>query len=349
MPVEGLTTIDLSESEDVLPISSFIKSVHYLKLETNQKKIEVGEIEALKLIDNELIVKSGKAKEKSILRFSKDGNFLNEILGTQSKINDLVNANDFIGLNNEIAVLGESEIHLFSKSGKPLKKWGDFNFQANRFFTSNNRLYIFNETAELGYLSSFDINGKSQDGNKKSKAHKKLLDFASVMNLGSENFHLFSPLTDTVFRFSKNKLFPVYVFNSAHFPSYMNIADSLINRSEKEARRFVNTHQHVIVKNYLENANYIFITYWVGSSSSNVLINKKNWTSTYFKSAVNDIDGGVWENPVYLSEKDVLYIPVSSSKISNHKVLNKKKKGFKKFQEGFETGDNPVIMLCKLK
>ena len=129
----------------------------------------------------------------------------------------------------------------------------------------------------------------------------------------------------------------------------MQILKNVEDLEKQEALKYINENQHVVVKNYLENKNYIFITYWVGSNSSNVLIDKKNWESIYFSTGINDIDGGIWDTPLYLSDDDILYIPINSYKIGSHKIVNKKRKGFSKLKEKTQFGDNPIIMRCKLK
>jgi uncharacterized protein YjiK len=116
-----------------------------------------------------------------------------------------------------------------------------------------------------------------------------------------------------------------------------------------ETLKYIHNMQYVVVKNYLENKNYIFITYWIGSNSCTVIIRKKTWETRYYARGVNNIDGGIWDKAFYLSDDDELYIPISSYKISGHKISDKKNKGFEKLQEKIQVSGNPVIMRCKLK
>ena len=129
----------------------------------------------------------------------------------------------------------------------------------------------------------------------------------------------------------------------------MQVLKDAGTKDELELRRYINNTEHVVVKNYLENRNYIFITFWAGSNASHLIIKKDTWKKIYFKIALNDVDGGVWENPVYLSEDDELYIPVSAARINGHKVVNKTKKGFIRFRDNMKSTGIPVIMRCKLK
>jgi hypothetical protein len=116
-----------------------------------------------------------------------------------------------------------------------------------------------------------------------------------------------------------------------------------------ERQRFINNNRHWVVKQYLENKNFIFITYRLGSNPFILLIRKADGKTIYCKELINDIDGGVWDDPVYLSDDDKLYIPLNAYQITGHKMKNKKRHGFDAQMEKAQQNNNPVVMVCKLK
>jgi hypothetical protein len=116
-----------------------------------------------------------------------------------------------------------------------------------------------------------------------------------------------------------------------------------------ETLKYIHNTQYVVVKNYLENKNFIFISYWIGSNASNLIINKNTWETRYFARAVNNIDGGIWDRAMYLSNNDELYIPISSYKTGGHKISDKRHKEFEKLQAKIQASGNPVIMRGKLE
>ena len=346
---DALKTIHLTKSKDVLPISIFIKDLDYLELKFPSNKIEIGEIKDLKIIDNEIIIKQRKAKEISFLRFSKDGTYKNKITQNGKEIPDLLLPRDIIQYQNDYAIWGQSGIHIISKNGKYKEKLFDVNKTGNSFLFSKNSFFLFHESTSPGYLSQYNVKGTQEKIYNPTNRQISDLGYSKIFPQGKENHHLFSPMTDTVFSFFENEIIPKYILDGSPFTPFMQILKNVEDLEKQEALKYINENQHVVVKNYLENKNYIFITYWVGSNSSNVLIDKKNWESIYFSTGINDIDGGIWDTPLYLSDDDILYIPINSYKIGSHKIVNKKRKGFSKLKEKTQFGDNPIIMRCKLK
>ncbi|MBT3383152.1 MAG: 6-bladed beta-propeller [Prolixibacteraceae bacterium] len=343
---KAVKTIYLKETKDILPISSFIKKLDYLELSFQADEISIGKIEGIKNIGNEIIIKQRKARETSYLRFSKDGVFKNIIAQSGNEIDVF---KDIIKYNKDFAVWGETGIHIISGTGKYKKKLFELDVPGNSFFYSKNKFFLFHESVSPGYLSRYNSNGKQEKVYFPNENQTTNSGYSNISMLGKDNYQFFSPLIDTVFAFSENKLIPKYRVDGSPFPTFIQILENVGDLDRLETLKYINNNQHVVIKNYLENRNYIFITYWVGSISNNLIINKKSWQTTYFDKAINDIDGGIWGTPLYLSDDDILYIPINSSRIGSHKILNKRKRGFVKLKEKNQVGDNSIIMRCKLK
>lgn len=345
----GLKVIELNETKDILPISSFIEDISYVELKFVDDKTFKGKIIDLKKNGNDLVVKFKKGPEFNYLRFSINGKFLNEI-AKGSKSNTIVDIpRDIIEFNRDFAVWNSSGVHLISKSGKYKKPLFKADLPGNRFFYSRKKFYLFHESAAPGFLGQYSVSGKPEKVFSPHKNGVANLGYSKVEKVGKDKFHLFSPLNDTIFSFSGNHLKAQYVFKTKQYPSLMQILKQTGNSDKYESLKFLNNNRHVVVKNYLENNKYIFLTYWMGSKSINLIVNKTNWETTYFAQGINDIDGGIWGNPVYLSNDNILYIPISSYKITSHKIVNEKRKGFNSIKEQSEKTGNPVLLLCKLK
>lgn len=347
--LKGIKSIHLKGTNDILPISSFVKSIDYLELKFPTNNTYNGEIEGVKIIGNELILTQRKGSESNFLRFSKDGNFKNELTHKNLAAKEITKPKDIIQFNSDYALWGESGIHVISKAGKYKNKLFDTTLPGNRFFYSKNKMFLFHESTPPGFLGKYNTNGSQEKIFSPSSKQTTHLGYSTVSIMGKDNFHLFSPLNDTVFAFNQISLSPKYFVSAHPYPTLMQILINAGDKDEKEILKFINNKKYVVVKNYLENKNYIFITYWVGSKSINLVIEKRNWETTYFALCVNDIDGGIWGNPVYLSDDDELYIPLSSYKITGHKIVNEKRKDFNLIKEKIGKSGNPVLLRCKLK
>ncbi len=340
----NLKRILLQKTKDIQPISSFISDVDYIEL-SYPANINPGKIELVKLLNKEFIVKQKYAGTTSILRFSSDGEFINKI-GNEREVQS---PRDIIIYNDDYAVWGETGVYVFSKNGEFQQKILNISKSGNRFFNSENNFYFFNELGKPGYLSEYSASGKAGKVFHPVQKEFENAGYSIVEEITQNYFHLFSPLIDTVYSFSNKKLTPQYIIEGDVHPTYIELLKKVGDKSETEKNRYINNNQHWIVTDYLENSDYIFIVYRLGSYPFNLIIRKSDWQTSYIKEFVNDIDGGVWEAPSYLSDDNKLYIPLASYQISGHKMLNKKRHGFDEQMEKAQENDNPVLMVCTIE
>lgn len=344
-----IRTIFLKETEDFLPISNFIKDVNYTELNLEDKHSVIGTIEKIKLLDKDIIIKQRTAQETGLLRFSETGKYLNEIGIQGLGPNEIQNARDIILYNDEYAVWDISGVHSISKTGKYKQKIVDALVPGNNCFYFKNSFFLFHEYTSPGYLSQYSVKGNLVKVYSPVDFSFAGMGYSKIEQLDKNEFHLFSPIIDTIFNFNGNILLPVYLFDSGPYPSFSELMKKYEGKHPLELLKYVNNNRHMVVDRYLENRNFIYVTYRLGSNPFHLLIKKKNWEFIYFKKCFNNIDGGLWEEPYYLSGDDVLYIPLYSSQIQNHKIANKYNKDFNLLQDKTMQNDNPVIMKCKLK
>ncbi|MCK3684164.1 6-bladed beta-propeller [Maribellus sp. YY47] len=343
---EGLRSIVLKESKDILPISSFVEKVDYVELKVMEAGIEVGEIEDVKEIGGEFLIKRRMTGNSSFMRFSKNGDFIVELSGgISSKIKEPY---DIIGFGKGYAILASNGIHEVGKDGKYIQLLDRSIMQGTSFFASGQKFVVVNETDTEHVVSSYPSKNLSRIAGVSNERLRRML-YSNAVALGKDQEHVYTTVNDTIFTWHNSKLVPVYALQGDGLPTLAQAWKNIAALEEGKALRYMHDIEHIEVKNYQESRNYIYLDYWVGSAATTAIINKTNWESRYFSHGVNDIDGGVWDKVAYLTEKDELLIPISAYKISGHTISNKKVKGFDQLQKKIVDSGNPVLLRCKLR
>ncbi len=339
--------IVLKKNENVEVLSRFVSELEYIDLQYPADSL-IGPIESLKLLGNNIIVKQRNAGNFSYLRFSEDGEFLNKI-GPGSEDGALQTPRDILKYDDKFAVWDEGGVHALSESGNYIGKIVDTRQTGNSFFYSLDNFYLFHESNGPGYLSKYSRNGKLSEVYKAGNKQADDLNYSRVIEMVEDSFHLFSPVNDTVFAFSREQLSPNYLIEGEQYPTLANALKKINDFDETDKLKYLHNNKHWVIKRYLENPNFIFVVYRLASDSHYLIIRKSDWKTTYFERAINDIDGGIWDYPMYLSDEDELYIPLGTHQIAGHKMLNKKRFGFDDVIKRNLENQSPVIMKCKLK
>lgn len=343
---EGLKSIVLKESKDVLPISSFVEKVDYVELKVMEAGIEIGEIEDVKEIGGDFLVKRRMTGASSFMRFSKNGDFIIELSGgISSKIREPF---DIAGYGKGYAILASNGIHEVGKDGKYIKQLDRSDIQGTSFFISGDKFVVVNETDPVHVTSVYPLKNSSRIARVSNERLRRML-YSNAVTVGKDQEHVFTTLNDTIFLWRNSKLVPVYSIEGDGLPTLAQSWEKIADMKDMDALRYMHDTAHVEVKNYQENRNYIFLDYWVGSTATTAIISKNTWEARYFAHGVNDLDGGIWDKVEYLTEKDELLIPISAYKITGHKISNKKVKGFDELQKRIADSGNPVLLRCKLR
>lgn len=343
---EEVITIELKESKDFLPISSFISDIEYLELKVSEANIEIGEIQDVKVFGSDLIVKQRKAGEISFIRFTKKGEFINEIVN--NKKGEIAKPLDIFPYNKGYAVLAEDGIYIVSKTGKFINKVTTSEMAGSNFIAEKNGFYVVNETGTEDFLIEYSENRKAKNANRLDERLNKLI-YTNIQEVGKGGYHFISSFSDVIYSYSNNKLKPKYKLDGGAYLTLSQVWKDVGDRDAKETMRYIYDTQHILVKNYLENEEMIFMTYWVGSTSTTLIVKKANWETRYYARGVNDIDGGVWLKALYLNDKNELFVPISAYKIAGHKISNKRHNDFENLQLHIAATGNPVIMKCTLE
>lgn len=341
---KGPLEISLKQSTDVIPISGFVSSVEYIELKLNEAGISLGEVEAVKKIGDDWLIKHRQSGSSSFLRLNKNGAFIIELAGKKNK--EIQTPLDIIEYKNGYAILAGNGIHEVAKDGKYIKQLVKGASSGSCFFEDRNQFYILNELKE-GEI--FEKAGNSSRSAENLPDRVQRMMYTSVQDAGKNQVHFFSTLSDKVYALENKNAEPVVMLSGDELPTFADVLEKAKDMDELETIKFLRESEHVIVRKYLENQDYIYLTYWVGSYSTTAILNKKTSETRYLGIGVNDIDGGIWERPLFLTSKNELVIPLSAYKIGGHKISNKKERHFARLQEKIAASGNPVLMLCKLK
>lgn len=344
----GLSQIALKKSRDILPISSFVADLDYLELKINKTSIELGDIINIKEFDNDLIIQQRRANEISFLKFTGKGEFVNTIVSNKGGRGRISKPLDVILFNNEYAVLAEDGIYVVGKSGKFKTKLISAKMPGSKFFESKGRFYVANDVPDSGLYTVYLQNKKSKLIHFPEERLREL-GRSNLAAFATKNIKLVSSYSDTVYAYNNTTFTPEYIIQSDAYPTFAEVWRNIDDKNDIETLKYLHNTQHSRIKSYFENSNYIFLTYWQGSYQTTALIKKNSWKTLYFAEAVNNIDGGIWENPSFLSQNDELYIPITPYKAGGHKILDKRHNDFEKIQLHIAASGNPVIMRCKLK
>lgn len=336
----------LQQSGDVLPISSFSESVDYVELKLDKTGISLGEVMGVKQLKDDWIIQHRMSGQTSFIRLDRNGDFISELAGRNVK--EISEPKDIIAFENGFAVLADNGIHELSSDGKYVKRISSGEFLGRQFFEADGKLLVLNEIYSNQILT--DADDKSSEVNQQNFLNNRVqrMMYTSVQTVGSE-IHFYSVLSDSLYLFENGRTKTMTRLAGESSPTFAEIVRTMQNLEENEALKFLRESEHIMVKKYLENSKYIFITYWVGSLSSTVLLDKVSGSTLYFAHGVNDLDGGIWEEPFFLTGKNELVVPLSAYKLSGHKITNKKERQFSRLQDKIAESGNPVLMLCKLK
>ena len=346
-PGEVPKVIVLKESTDILPISSFAGSVDYIELKLSDTGKTLGEVLLVKKIDDDWMLKHRMSGRTSFMRFNQSGEFIAELPRESEK--RITNPEDIISYENGYAILAENGIYAVSKDGKYQRLLSDEKADGSRFFELGKRFFILNESGNGDLLTSVGMKSSKTKLNDVLPERIRRMIYTSVEPIGKDHVDFYSVLNDTVFTRNKNEMKVAAVFTGDSIPTFARLFKNMDEMKAKDRLKYLHETEHVILRNYLENSDFMFLTFWVGSKSTSAIVNKQNGEIRYFGQGVNDIDGGVWDEAFCLTSKNELVIPISAYKVGIHKITNKKAKGFDQLQKRISSSDNPVLMCCKLK
>lgn len=336
--------IELIDSNDILPLSSFADNLSYTRLRVPDNVSSIGNIEKIKVLNAEIFVFQRKADERSIVRFTNSGEFISVV---SSNKKDGVNYPlDIIRYKNDFAVLAKSGIYVFSGNGKKKQHLINAEMPGCSFFHQNLKFYVLNDFSVDELLTEYPVNGNAVTPAKTLAIGNEGL--SCIYQQGKGKQFVATALNDTIFSVNKKGLEARYILASNGTTSYMNGMRSVDGADLIKTKKYLRNNKHLTLKNFLENSHYIYATYWIGSKGTTLIQNKQSNAKLYFAHALNNMDGGIWDRPFYLSENDELYVPIEAMKVSCHTIKHKKNREFEDIQRQLAGSNDPLIMKLKL-
>ena len=141
---------------------------------------------------------------------------------------------------------------------------------------------------------------------------------------------------------------PAYYIDTKSDKSFQEVLLETKNLSPLEQLKVINKEEPISFQSYLENDNYIFITYHIKSKTYCLLKNKKDGNNFYFSSIINNLDYGLWGTPMLLTDDNELFMMIYPHEIKN-KLLLKDNEQKHVSIKSLKDGDNPFFVKYKLK
>lgn len=357
-------TIDSnSQIQDKVFFSELIDSIRYVKLETNDSMILIGEINKIILAKNKLFVLD-RNNSKSLYIFDLDGILLNRINNIGDGPGEFREPTDFEldTLNNQILLYCKKtkSINFYDFNGSFVKSWHTDLVFKGFTISPNNHIAcfvhdVFNYNDKHGALPynllTLDFNNElihTQFPNEmRSGKSKVVFTFNNYFFRNSMNTYLHWTFSDTIYKFRNHTVIPEF---------FIDFPKKRIQYSKNEDSRLVfqkikNGDYWSVFGDIAISDNYLLFQY-IGKASNfsnpqpffcfyNISLKR----SSFIREVENDIDDGYFNMPI-ASYKDFFVSVNYSEELYNRSKDNIKLTGI---DESIKQYDNPILVFTKVK
>jgi hypothetical protein len=302
----------------------------------------IGEISSLRIVDNDIYIIQQTGSTKTLLRFDKNGRFLNRIGSYGRGPKEILDPRDFYIENNSIEIWSRLNISQFTKQGEFVQKKFDAFYPGVGFFKENENYFLFHSAANPFRVSKINPKGKVLEQYFPYIFFDAISGNDKVVYYNNEII-LFSAIIDTIYEFKKGNF-----YSKAYF-KYENVSSaSAALKKSKNPLEFINelnnNKENCSIINYFENIDYIFFEFLHDKERIFCLFVKSNNETIYFNSSIVDnYLGTPFMDPICLTEENALVIPVYSIQFHKGATINNTDTIFSKQYS------NPMLLFCKLK
>jgi len=360
------------DKEVTFLLSDFASNVKYIKLQTDETCM-VAQIFKL-LIDGEnIFIESQYGVDSRLLRFTSEGDFVNEIglpgrgPGEYSAVLDFT-----LNKSKKIIYILDTmgKILLYDYSGTYFNTIKLDSRPSNLLFY-NDALFLFSAWPDYYLNKGYGIEIKQLSENKKDiyLLNRKQIKFQREQGVIIYPNYFYGINANKSISFLEAKFDTLYNIDSKY-----NIQPKMVlNLINKVPRDLLTTNDYINARkthntyfNFIEVNNYIFFTlitaklttyfYLLNKSSGEVLKHNVTADKHYI---FNDIDGGLSFKPQGLADEGVLYSSIDCYSLKDHLTKNysknvklknpAEKENLKKLVKNSDLSDNPIIMLVILK
>jgi hypothetical protein len=344
--------IDFSpEAAKTINLSEFSQSVDYIPLETNSK-CYINKIKKIKFFGDSIFIFNELGWNMGeILVFDLSGSFLFSFGQIGPGPEEIEDPRDIIKSDDSYLIWDRQKVSEFANTGKFKKKLFDAFVHGSEFFMESDYIYLYHGTEFPGLLTKYNLTGLLTDTLKPvDPGHlNTAFDGENVLYANNE-YHLFAPAFDTVWTLAGNKIVPEYFLDFKNETTLEKFFKNVSYTDPLERLSALNSTQTSNVLRFLENDSYLFIKYIRSKKSLFKIINKSTHKHLDFITCINDIDNGIFDNPITMTN-DYLVIPLEPLKIQkiSGKNTSLPMTKLRQIGESIKENNNPVLMLCKLK
>lgn len=332
-------------------LSALCSSIEYIPLETNPRCLINNIVEIKFFGDSIFIINETGWNIKEILIFNTSGKFLGNFGDIGQGPEEIDSPRDIIRHSENFLIWDKRKVAEFDKEGRFTRKLFDAFLHGNKLFIDADMIHLYHATEYPGMITQYDFDGKLIDTIKPlSPDHINSAFEGENVTYTNHGYNLFAPSFDTVWTVKDNSIKPKYVFDFNGEMTLQVLFQNYAVNNPVEMIKILGSYQTSNVRTYLENEDHLLLLSFRARKRAYKIIRKENNQQLDFISCVNDIDNGLFETPITLSDSHMI-IPLQPMKIIDHlkKNVPDKESPFGKMAQDIKETDNPVLMLCKLK
>jgi hypothetical protein len=287
---------------------------------------------------------------KDILIFNTAGKFLGNFGEIGQGPEELDLPRDIIRYGENYLIWDRTKVSEFDKAGRFKRKLFEAFRHGSKFFIESDMIHLYHASEYPGMITQYDFNGNIIE-TIKPLAPNRFNPIVAGENVTYANggYNLFAPVVDTVWTIRNNSIKPRYIFD---FNGEMTIQVLFQNNTVNhplEVSKILRSNPTSNVLTFLENDDHLLLLSLRAKKRAYTIIQKQDNKQLDFISCVNDIDNGLFETPITLTE-NMMVIPLQPTKIIDHLKSNSDvESSFVKMARDVKEADNPVLMLCRLK
>lgn len=340
-----------SKTAENINLSEICSSIRYIPLETNSK-CYINEISRIKFFGDSIFIFNQLFWNlKEILVFDTTGKFLGNFGQMGPGPEEIDNPRDIIKFNDSYLVWDKMKIAEFDNKGNFKRRLFKAFIPGTNFFADSGTINLYHGTEFPGLISQYDFEGnllktiKPVDPKNTSSTF-----YGESLNRVDNEYHLFAPSVDTVWMFSDNQILPKYIFDFAGDVTLHTLFQKFPDEIPPEMAPLLDKYSPSHVISFSESKNYIVLKYSKSKYSAFRIISKAGFRQVDVRYCNNDIDNGIFDNPVSTTDDDFI-IPIEPIKILNRniKLKSSQQPTFDKIGDNIKENDNPVLMLIRFK
>ena len=332
-------------------LSALCSSIEYIRLETSSKCL-INNIDEIKFFgDSIFIINETGWNMKDILIFNTAGKFLGNFGEIGQGPEELDLPRDIIRYGENYLIWDRTKVVEFDKEGRFKRKLFEAFLHGNKFFIDSDMINLYHATEYPGMITQYDFNGNLLNTIRPlNPNHINSAFVGENVTHTDAGYNLFAPSFDTVWTIMDNKIKPRYIFD---FDGEMTLQVLYQNHAVEyppAMMKILGSNPTSNVLTYLENDDHLLLITLRNRKRAYKIIRKDDNRQLDFISCINDIDNGLFETPITLTE-NMMVIPLHPTKIIDlHKRKNSDVESpFVKLAQDIKETDNPVLMLCRLK